>query len=122
MTSSGGNKSLRWMICVLMLAIAGVGWGVAASDYAVAEEDFAFGKDDGPTSLSPRRMRGRFLGNAIDQIPNAGSVISHAFSRARWIVYVFGGLELGAVCFGFIGWWLERSFAAEVDRRHKKRR
>ncbi|HLJ12661.1 MAG TPA: hypothetical protein VKU82_15810 [Planctomycetaceae bacterium] len=113
---------MRWMICVLMLAIAGVGWAVAASDYAVAEEDFAFGKENGPTSLSPRRMRGRIFGNAIDQIPNAGLVISHAFSKARWIVYVFGGLELGAVCFGFIGWRLQRSFDAEADHRHKRKR
>ena len=117
MSKSGGGKSLTWMIATLMLAIAAIAWGLAASDYAVAVE----GELPEDVGLSYRRARGAFIGNAFEEIPNAPQVIAHTFSNARWIVYVFGGLELGAVIFGIAAWKLGRSFD-DFDNRHKKKR
>ena len=123
MSDSGENKSLRWMICVLMLAIAALGWGFAASDYAVAEEDFRLGDGVGPSpGLSYRRARGAFIRNAIEQIPKAPAVISHAWSKARWIFYVFGGLEIGAVILAVVAMRVEKGLAEMGQKRKGKRR
>jgi hypothetical protein len=111
------------MICVLMLAIAALGWGFAASDYAVAEEDFRLGDGVGASpGLSYRRARGAFIRNAIEQIPKAPAVISHTWSKARWIFYVFGGLEIGAVILAVVAMRVEKGLAEMGQKRKGKRR
>jgi hypothetical protein len=121
MSASGEkSKSLPWMISVLMLAIAAMGWGFAASDYAIEVEGVRFG--DGVSGAgSYRGARGAFFRNAFAQIPNAPQVISHTLSAARWVLYVFGGLEVGAVLLGIVAWRVERGFS-EMENKYKKKK
>ncbi len=121
MSSTGEQgKSLPWMISILMLAIAGMGWGFAASAYAIKVEGVRFNAGV-PGGGSYRGARGAFFRNAFDQIPNAPQVIAHTLSAERWVLYVFGGLEVGAVILGVVAWRVERGFS-ELENKYKKRK
>lgn len=119
MSDAGENKSLTWMISVLMLAILALGWAFAASAYATANDTYL--PDGVPAgSAGYRRGRGRFISNAFEQLPNAPQVLSYTLSSARWVLYVTGGLEVGAVLLGVVGWQLQRRFDA-MDNKYKKK-
>jgi len=123
MSDSAGNKSLPWMIGTLMVAILALGWAFAAAEYARDVEDLRPGGEGDPSdaTLSRRRARGAFFGNAISQLPNAAKVITHVLAHSRWVMYVFGGLEAFAAAFGIYAWRLGRQLA-EMDNRHGKKR
>jgi len=120
MSASGESGwSLKWMIAILMLAIVALGWAFAASDYATTVEGPP-SSDDLPNT-SYRAARGAFLGNALSQIPNVVQVVSHVFSNARWILYVFGGLEVGALLLGILASRIEEESAGSGSR-YKRRK
>jgi hypothetical protein len=124
MSESAGNKSLPWMIGSLMAAILALGWAFAAAEYSRDVEDLRPGGEGDPlgaTSSTRRIARSAFFRNAIVQLPNVGTVIRHVLVQSRWVVYVFGGLEVVAALFGVYAWRLGRQFAEMDNRRAKKR-
>lgn len=120
MSGSGESGwSLKWMVVVLMLAIVALGWSFAASDYATKVDGTPPGDDLPNTSY--RAARGAFLSNALTQIPNVVQVTSHVFSNARWILYIFGGLEVGALFLAIVASRIEGE-AAGSGSRYKRRK
>jgi len=119
------GKSIRWMVMALLIAVAFLGWAVAAASYASDVDEFSrpempMGRGRGGA------MRGgialfvvgliRVLWNAIVQLPNAHRVAWHTVTEHPAIP-IITGLVAGGIC-GF-GWWmakLERQFAREDER------
>ena len=89
------EKSIRWVVTMLMLAIALAGWCFAAAFY------FQSGSDEGGNET-------HFFVNAIIQIPNAASVISFTFRERFWLVIVVLVLEALALGFGAIAKKVEK--------------
>jgi hypothetical protein len=51
----------------------------------------------------------------------SATVISHTASKARWILYVFGGLEVGAVILAVVAMRVEKGLAEMGQQRKAKR-
>jgi hypothetical protein len=119
------GKSIRWMMTALLIAVAFLGWAVAAASYASDIEEF--GRPDMPMGVGRgAAMRGgialfvvgliRVLWNSIIQIPNMHRVALHTFTEHPAIPIVTA--LVGAGLCGF-AWWmakLERQFAKEDER------
>jgi cytochrome b561 len=115
------GKSIRWMMIALLIAVAFLGWAVAAASYASDSEEF--NRPDMP--VRGRASAGialfvvgliRVLWNAIVQIPNVHRVAWHTVTEHPAIP-VITALVAAGIC-GF-GWWmakLERQFAKEDER------
>jgi hypothetical protein len=130
MAASEQGKSLTWVVVMLMVAIAGLGWAFAAAQYAHSEEGWRTegaveaatrnAEEGRPTDLRGRRARADFFRNAFVQIPNAPAVVSFTFKNRLWLAILIGVLEAGALAFG---WWargLESKFENE-DRTRRRR-
>ena len=119
------GKSVRWMMMALLIAVAFLGWAVAAASYASDIEEF--GRPDMPTGVGRgAAMRGgialfvvglvRVLWNAIVQLPNVHRVAWHTVT-VHPAIPIITGLVAAGIC-GF-GWWmakLDRQFAKEDER------
>ncbi|MGE5194550.1 MAG: hypothetical protein ACM3U2_18825 [Deltaproteobacteria bacterium] len=119
------GKSIRWMVIALLVAVAFLGWAIAAASYASDVEEFS--RPDMPVGGGRRAaLRGgialfvvgliRVLWNAVVQIPNAHRVASHTVTGHPVLLVV---TALFAVGVGLFGWWmsmLERQFAKEDER------
>lgn len=123
------EKSVGWVVGMVMLLVALFGWAVAAADYAKAVEEWEPGESvsmDEKTA-GPRTMRVKFaaklvdglldfLENAIVQIPNVFSVAAHAV-RHRWgLLLAVVVIELGVLGAGIGLRRLERRLEAERRR------
>jgi hypothetical protein len=116
------------MVIALLIAVAFMGWAIAAANYA---SDFeGFGRPDIPAGGGRgAAMRGgialfvigliRVLWNAIVQIPDAHRVAWHTMTVHPVLLIVTALLAAGVALFG---WWtakLERQFAKEDERFHR---
>jgi hypothetical protein len=114
------GKSIRWMVIALLVAVAFLGWAIAAASYASD-----IGELHRPAQPRGRGVAGviwlvsgfvRFLWNAVVQIPSAHRVVAHTVTRHP-VLLVLTALCAGGV--GLFGWWmsrLERQFAKEDER------
>ncbi len=125
-----GERSLTWVVVMLLIVVTGLGWACAAAVYAHNEQGWrqASEDDEGPLDR-PYTRGGRaiafwgaalsafvdFLANAVKQIPNAPAVIGYTFSKKFWIVIV---VLIGYAVVGLLAWGartLEKRL--EVDER-----
>lgn len=105
-----GEKSLTWIIVMIMICIALFGWGFLAGSYDGAHAPNL--SDGGPPGdhegIDARTVRnpaaagiGKFIGNAIGQLPNMPTVISWHMSNRIWLPITIIALEgctlLGAI-------------------------
>jgi hypothetical protein len=119
------GKSIRWMVIALLIAVAFLGWAIAAASYASDIEEFS--RPDMPVGAGRgAAMRGgialfvvgliRVLWNSIIQIPNMHRVAWHTVTEHSAIPIITGLIAAG-IC-GF-AWWmakLERQFAKADER------
>ena len=119
------GKSIRWMVVALLVAVAFLGWAIAAANYASDVEEFS--RPDVPTGGGRRAaLQGgialfvvgliRVLWNSIVQIPNAHRVAMHTVTNHPVLLILTGLVGAGVVLFG---WWmskLEQQFAKEDER------
>jgi hypothetical protein len=94
------SKSVGWVALMLALLVTYFGWGFMAADYFQHAE------------VNGERETG-FWSNSIAQLPNAGSVISHAFQNRIWLV----GLIVFAEIFVLVLWRVLKKVEKELDRK-----
>jgi hypothetical protein len=121
------GMSVRKVTILSMLAIAYVGWGLAASGYAYHAEN------RGPTVISSAGARGgagaalatlgvaflEMLSKSLVQIPSVFSVIGFTFRDRPWLpiaIVVVEGLVIGG---GYLMWRFEQQL--ETERRRNRR-
>lgn len=115
-----GDKSLTWVVAMVMIAIALFGWGFLAGSYAgahapnmsemTAEELKDLG--DRTPERSRRGALEAFIGNALEQLPNFPTVISWHMSNRAWLPITIVVLEVGAVLGGFVLKRVEKALEA----------
>ena len=119
------GKSIRWMVIALLVAVAYMGWALAAAIYASDIEEFA--RPDMPMGRGRgAAVRGgvvwmvgglvRVLWNSVAQIPSAHRVASHTVTQHPVLLIMTALVAAGV---GLLGWWmsrLERQFAKEDER------
>jgi hypothetical protein len=116
------GKSLRWMVTMLMLLMAAIGWGIAAGSYASDLQgwgpDSQHGEEIVVTNVVVEFASGaaRFVWNAVIQIPNVHRVVLHTITRHPGILIVVGLLETGV--WGF-SWWMAK-VEQQLDQEDKK--
>jgi len=119
------GKSIRWMVIALLVAVAYLGWAVAAASYASDIEEFS--RPDMPGGVGRgAAMRGgialfvvgliRVLWNSIAQIPNMHRVAWHTITEHLAIPIITGLVAAGICGFGYWMAKLERQFAKEDER------
>jgi hypothetical protein len=118
------GKSIRWMVIALLVAVAFLGWAIAAASYASDIEEFS--RPDMPGVGRGAAMRGgialfvvgliRVLWNSIVQIPNMHRVAWHTLTEHRAIPIVTGLIAAGIGGFAYWMAKLERQFAKEDER------
>lgn len=100
-----GEKSLTWIVVMVMIGIALFGWGFLAGSYAGAHgpklsEMSAEDITDIDSRSPGRAKRGAvvaFVGNALEQLPNLPAVISWHMSNRIWLPIIILVLEVGAL-------------------------
>jgi hypothetical protein len=119
------GKSIRWMVIALLIAVAFLGWAIAAASYTSDIEEFnapgmPLGVGRGAATRGGIALfvvgLVRVLWNAIVQIPNVHRVAWHTVTEHPTIP-IITALVAAGIC-GF-GWWmarLERQFAREDER------
>lgn len=80
-TKEENGKSIGWVAGMLALLVTYFGWGFMAADYFQHADPNASAKTG-------------FWANSIAQLPNFGSVISHAFQNRLWLVGIIVFAEL----------------------------
>jgi hypothetical protein len=119
------GKSIAWMVVALLVAVAFLGWTMAAASYASDVE--GFDRPDAPLGAGRRAaLRSGFslffvglirvLWNAIVQIPSAHRVAVHTITNHPVMLVVTALFAVGVCLFG---WWvsrLERQFDREDER------
>jgi flagellar basal body-associated protein FliL len=122
------GKSIRWMVTALVIAVAFLGWAVAAAGYASDVEDWS--RPDNPVgSGRSAAVRGgialfvvglaRVLWNSIAQLPNAHRVAWYTITEHP-VILIVTVLFAAGVC--LFGWWmskLERQLAKQ-DKRFRR--
>jgi hypothetical protein len=137
------GRSITWVIIMLMLVVAWLGWTSLAASYAHSEEEWQALERPDETDDPPRfgrrgaiRSGGAMLvtafvgwvANGFSQLPNLVSVIKFGFTERLWLVGLFAGFEVVILVLGLKMKQLEESFADSPDsdmpvrRRKKKRR
>jgi cytochrome bd-type quinol oxidase subunit 2 len=107
------------MVIALLVAVALMGWAIAAASYASDVEGFQ--KPDVPLARVGMIVwlvggLAHFLWNAVVQIPNAHRVAAHTVTQHPVLLLL---IALSAVGVGLFGWLmsrLERQFAKEDER------
>ena len=99
------QKSLTWIVVMVMIGIAVFGWGFLAGSYAGAHspklsEMSADELEDVDTRSQRSARRGAvaaFVGNALEQLPNLPAVISWHMTNRIWLPIAIVVLEVGAM-------------------------
>src|SRR5262249_18438964 len=99
-----GGKSVRWMVVALMLAVLALGWATAAAFYFQESGEVA-------------GERANFFVNAVQQLPNFGSVVAFTFRRYLWLVIVVVVLEVLVLLFGRLAAKLDQELYGGKSRR-----
>jgi hypothetical protein len=111
------GMSMSRMVILLMVAIAVIGWALAAAGYAQSELGFKPQRSTGRLFIFVGL--GQFLWNAIAQIPNIWHVAVFTVTERWGLLIVLAVLEAGAVGFGVWARQLERQFDKQ-DRRARR--
>lgn len=120
-----GEKSLTWIVVMLMACIALFGWGFLAGSYDgahspnMSEMDPKDHKDvDVRMMRRPDRVGiAKFIGNAIAQLPNMPTVISWHMSNRIWLPITIIALEVGALLGAILLKRVEKALEAPRRRR-----
>lgn len=100
------ERSVWWVVGMVMLTIAGFGWAFMAAGYAHGEQGWREG-GVAASQLLPsihharQRAWSDFLRNACIQIPNCPAVFSYSFQHQIWLPILIVVLEVLAVAGGF---------------------
>jgi hypothetical protein len=100
-----GEKSLTWIVVMIMVCIALFGWGFLAGSYTGAyATNMSEMTSEQLKELSVRTPSGAgrgaivaFVGNALVQLPNFPAVISWHLSNRVWLPLTIIALEAGAL-------------------------
>jgi hypothetical protein len=92
------NKSIGWVVGMLVLTVAYFGWGFLAADYYQNDPS----GEGGETS---------FWVNTVAQLPNFPSVIRYSFQNRLWLI----ALIVGAEIFVLILWRVLRKLERELS-------
>lgn len=103
--SNSDEKPVGWVIVMLALTVAWLGWAFVAAAYSQSthlwHSDGAAGQPHfGVTRLDRELALADFLWNSFEQIPRFFSVVNFAFTRRLWLVAIFVGLEVAVYFFG----------------------
>jgi hypothetical protein len=89
------NKSIGWVVGMLVLTVAYFGWGFLAADYYQNDPS----DEGGKTS---------FWVNTVVQLPNFPSVMRYAFQNRFWMIMLIVGAEVVVLILGGVLRKLER--------------
>ena len=127
---AAGEKSVVWVIAMLMLFIAVLGWAFAAAQYAHGVESWRANPVENSGATRPLRRiaiyqmtassLGDFVGNAFKQIPNLAAVASYNFRERLWLPLTVLTLEVLLVVVGFKMHALDRELSS-VPRTKKRK-
>ena len=136
------GKSILWVVIMLMLVVAWLGWTSLAASYARSQETWVVEEPEDPDEI-PRLNRRRafnrgvasvaksfaqWLSNGFTQLPNLVPAVRFGFTERLWLIGMFTGFEVAILVLGLKMKQLESSFADSPDldspprRRRKKRR
>jgi hypothetical protein len=104
------QKSLTWLVAMMMIVIAVFGWGFLAGSYAGAHapkmSETPVEEVEDLDTLSPRSARRgaitAFVGNALQQLLNLPAVISWHMTNRIWLPILILGLEVAALMGAFV--------------------
>ena len=101
------GNSITVIVLLVMVVIAGFGWGFLAGSYTGAHAPAYSERSpdelgEPPEHFSKRNSQRRFFANAIEQLPNMPTVIWWNFSHRLWLPLLIGGLEVAAVIGGLV--------------------
>lgn len=118
------EKSIIWVIAMVVLLIAVFGWAFAAAGYAHSEQGWRSGGVQGAEqrrsiSRGARRALFDFVANAFAQIPNMPAVIGFTIKRRLWLAMTVVVLEIVALISGAGLKALEKRLSSPPRRRKK---
>ena len=120
-----GEKSLIWIIVMVMACIALFGWGFLAGSYDGAHSgnmsEITAEELKDLKLPSPRRVRGfsigTFIGNAIEQLPNCVTVVTWHLSNRIWLPVTIVALEVAVLIGGVVLKRVESALETPRSRR-----
>ena len=120
------ERSITWIVVMVMIGIAAFGWGFLAGSYAGAHSpelsQMSIDKPERVSRRSPQRLRTEatldFLGHAIEQLPNLPVVISWHFKNRIWLPILIIVLEVGAL----LGAYGMKKVEKELEAPNRRRR
>lgn len=120
-----GEKSLTWIVVMVMIGIALFGWGFLAGSYAGVQgqklSEMSAEELEDVDTRSPRRARrgaaAAFVGNALEQLPNLPAVISWHMSNRIWLPIAILVLEVCAL----IGAYAMKKVESALERPKQRR-
>ena len=103
------EKSLKWIVVVVIIGIVVFGWGFLAGSYVGTNSpklsEMSADETDDVDARSLRSARrgavAAFVGNALEQLPNLPAVISWHLSNRIWLPIMIVVLEGAALIGGF---------------------
>ena len=120
------EKSLTWIVVMVMIGIAVFGWGFLAGSYAGAHSpklsEMSAVELENIDARSPRSARrgavAAFVGNAIEQLPNLPAVISWHLTNRVWLPIMIVVLEAAAL----IGAYAMKKVESALEKPKQRRR
>lgn len=122
---SDNEASLGWVVGALAGLVALFGWGFLAGSYAGAHatpmSEMSSEELQELNTRTPgragRASMTRFVSNAIEQLPNMGSVIGWHFTNRIWLPILILVAELSVLGGGIIMKKVERNLSQPTRRR-----
>ena len=81
------NKSIGWVVGMLVLTVAYFGWGFLAADYYQNDPSGEGGRTN-------------FWVNTVAQLPNFPSVMGYSFQNRFWMIALIVGAEVVVLILG----------------------
>ncbi len=121
------EASLGWVVGGLAVVVALFGWGFLAGSYVGAHatpmSEMSSEELKELNTLTPLRAKrasmSTFVTNAVEQLPNIGSVIGWHFTNRIWLPILILVAELGVLGGGIIMKKVESNLAQPTRRRHR---
>lgn len=117
------EKSVAWVVLMVMLLIAAFGWAFMAAGYAHSQQGWrtagAAAAAENRTSLrrANRAAFADFVANAFAQLPNLPAVVGFNLKNRIWLPILILALEALAVFGAFKMKSLEKELSAPPRRR-----
>ena len=103
------EKSVTWIIAMVMILILAFGWCFSAAAYAHEKEHWGSGAGRGALAA--------FIANGFGQLSNLPAVVAFTFTDRLWMALTIIGLEVGAVLGGIKMKQLEKELSSPGRRR-----